>query len=268
MLRSGLPTEPGVAPAASSRRASLRWSPASALTPSGAIFATIALQCAERFLATVPVEAAVEKTAASDLCTEGAPPPRGTQRRTRHRRVATMSSTSSFRVAAAAASLGSRRDEGASMSRSRGTTFGVGWAARPSPPHLHSTRAFSAIDPCCCCCARCILPCSAVRARTGPASSPSSSPPRRERVDGKWRECWGQIYRPRAQHPSVGRCAGTSWPEFKPHLLPLWIVEGRRGSTMVDERVDNVGRRTPSWAYRDFFKTYRNNDRFITLHVR
>jgi hypothetical protein len=53
-----------------------------------------------RFLATVPVVAAVETPAASDLCTdapEGAPPRRGTQRRTRHRRMTTVSSTSSFR---------------------------------------------------------------------------------------------------------------------------------------------------------------------------
>ena len=53
-----------------------------------------------RFLATVPVVAAVETPAASDLCTdapEGAPPRRGTQKRTRHRRMTTVSSTSSFR---------------------------------------------------------------------------------------------------------------------------------------------------------------------------
>jgi len=53
-----------------------------------------------RFLATVPVVAAVETPAASDLCTdapEGAPPRRGTQKRTRHRRVTTVSGTSSFR---------------------------------------------------------------------------------------------------------------------------------------------------------------------------
>ena len=53
-----------------------------------------------RFLATVPVVAAVETPVASDLCSdapEGAPPRRGTQKRTRHRRVTTVSSTSSFR---------------------------------------------------------------------------------------------------------------------------------------------------------------------------
>jgi len=74
---------------------------------------------------------------------DGAPPPWGTQRRTRHRRMTTVSSTSSFR----------RRLLRGCQAAGRGTTFGAGCAARraasaPSPPHLHSTRAHSA--PSCC----------------------------------------------------------------------------------------------------------------------
>ena len=82
-------------------------------------------------------------------------PPRGTQRRTRHRRMTTVSSTSSFRRRRRRrgrllpASLGVNR-----QAAGRGSTVGAGCAARraasaPSPPHLHSTRALSAIDPCC-----------------------------------------------------------------------------------------------------------------------
>ena len=132
----------------------------------------------------------------------------------------------------AAASLGSSR-------RPR-HTFGAGCIARrdasaPSPPHLHSTRALTQRH-------RSVLllllraraasvPGAAVRARTGPAWSPSSSPPQRERVkargersasvDGKWGDCCEQIGRPRAPQASVGRCTGTSWPDLgvRAHLL-------------------------------------------------
>jgi hypothetical protein len=110
-----------------------------------------------RFLATVPVVAAVETPAASDLCTdapEGAPPRRGTQRRTRHRRMTTVSSTSSFRRRRRRRRRCRRLLLGR-QAAGRGTTFGAGCAAlraasAPSPPHLQSTRALSAIDPCCC----------------------------------------------------------------------------------------------------------------------
>ena len=69
-------------------------------------------------------------------------PPWGTQRRTRHRRITTVSSTSGFHRRRRRRLRG-RQTEG------RGTTFGAGCAARraasaPSPPHLHSTRARSA----------------------------------------------------------------------------------------------------------------------------
>jgi hypothetical protein len=135
------------------------------------------------------------------VCTDvpdGAPPPRGTQRRTRHRRMTTVSSTSSFRrrcvdaIAAAPA-------EHASTQRHRSVLLHA--RARARHPSLGA----------------------AVRAPTGPAWSPSSSPPQRERVkargersapvDGKWKECCEQICRPRAPHASVGRSAGMSWQD-------------------------------------------------------
>ena len=67
-------------------------------------------------------------------------PPRGTQRRTRHRRMTTVSSTSSF------CSRRRRRRLLGRQAAGRGTTFGAGFAASaPSPPHhLQSTRAHSA----------------------------------------------------------------------------------------------------------------------------
>jgi hypothetical protein len=73
---------------------------------------------------------------------DGAPPPWGTQRRTRHRRMTTVSSTSG----------GFHRRRRLFRGRhaaGRGTIFGAGCAAQraasaPSPPHLHSTRAHSA----------------------------------------------------------------------------------------------------------------------------
>jgi len=76
-------------------------------------------------------------------------PPWGTQRRTRHRRITTVSSTSGgfHRHRRRRRCLRGRQAAG------RGTTFAAGCAARraasvPSPPHLHSTRARSA--PSCC----------------------------------------------------------------------------------------------------------------------
>jgi hypothetical protein len=92
---------------------------------------------------------------ASDLCTdapEGAPPRRGTQKRTRHRRMTT--------VVVENKKLPSPpppppRPPPWGQAAGRGTTFGAGCVARrdasaPLPPHLQSTRALSAIDPCCC----------------------------------------------------------------------------------------------------------------------
>ena len=75
---------------------------------------------------------------------DGASPPRGTQRRTRHRRMTTVSSTSSFCRCRRRRRLLGRQAAG------RGTTFGAGCAARraasaPSPPHhLLSARVHSA----------------------------------------------------------------------------------------------------------------------------
>jgi hypothetical protein len=159
---------------------------------------------------------------------------RGTQKRTRHRRMTTVSRKRSFR----------RRRR-----RRRGRLLGVKpqaeaphsapVASRGAMRRRHRRRTCRArvhttpsIRAAACARARGIRPWSAaVRARTGPAWSQSSSPPQRERfkargersasVDGKWRECWGQICRPRAQLASVGRCAGTSWQDsgVKAHLL-------------------------------------------------
>ena len=69
-------------------------------------------------------------------------PPWGTQRRTRHRRITTVSSTSGFHRRR-------RRRLRGRQAAGRGTTFGAGCAAQraasaPSPPHLQSTRARSA----------------------------------------------------------------------------------------------------------------------------
>ena len=74
---------------------------------------------------------------------DGAPPPWGTQRRTRHRRMTTVSSTRSFHRRRR------RRLLRGCQAAGRGTTLGAGCAARrassaTSPPHLHSTRARSA----------------------------------------------------------------------------------------------------------------------------
>jgi hypothetical protein len=76
-------------------------------------------------------------------------PPWGTQKRTRHRRITTESSTSGgfHRRRRRRCRLRGRHAAG------RGTTLGAGCAAQraasaPSPPHLHSTRARSA--PSCC----------------------------------------------------------------------------------------------------------------------
>ena len=95
---------------------------------------------------------------------DGAPPPWGTQRRTRHRRITTVSSTSGGFHRRRRRCLRGRQAAG------RGTTFGAGCAAQraasaPSPPHLHRTRARSAPSI------------RAARARAGPIKSPSASPP-------------------------------------------------------------------------------------------
>jgi hypothetical protein len=71
-------------------------------------------------------------------------PPWGTQRRTRHCRITTVSSTCSFHRRGRR-----RRRLRGRQAAGRGTTFGAGCAAQraasaPSSPHLHSTRARSA----------------------------------------------------------------------------------------------------------------------------
>ena len=81
-----------------------------------------------------------------------APHRRGTQKRTRHRRMTT--------VVVENKKLPSPpppppRPPPWGQAAGRGTTFGAGCVARrdasaPLPPHLQSTRALSAIDPCCC----------------------------------------------------------------------------------------------------------------------
>ena len=153
----------------------------------------IALQV--RFLATVPVGAALETPAASNLRAPTRPisPPRGTQRpRTRHRRrmTTTVSSTSSFcrrrRRRLLSRLLRGRQAAG------RGTTFGAGCAARR---HTCTARARTQRH-------RLVLAAEvAARARAGPTweSERSSSVARarqgarrkgRAQVDGKWREGW------------------------------------------------------------------------------
>jgi hypothetical protein len=119
---------------------------------------------------------------------DGARPPWGTQRRTRHCRITTVSSTSGFHRRRRRRRLRGRQAAG------RGTTFGAGCAARraasaPSPPHLHRTRARSAPSI------------RAALARAGPIKSPRAAPPQRARikarggerggqVDGTWRDGW------------------------------------------------------------------------------
>ena len=114
-------------------------------------------------------------------------PPWGTQRRTRHCRITTVSSTSGFHRRR-------RRRLRGRQAAGRGTTFGAGCAARraasaPSPPHLHRTRARSAPSI------------RAALARAGPIKSPRAAPPQRARikarggerggqVDGTWRDGW------------------------------------------------------------------------------
>jgi hypothetical protein len=123
-------------------------SPGSARTPSH-----IALQCADAsFCFRARCRGGVEDAGGIELaCTDapdGAPPPWGTQRRTRHRHMTTVSSTSGgFHRRRRRCRLRGRQAAG------RGTIFGAGCAAQraasaPSPPHLHSTRAHSA--PSCC----------------------------------------------------------------------------------------------------------------------
>jgi hypothetical protein len=123
-------------------------SPGSARMPSH-----IALQCADASFCYRARRSGVEDAGgiepACNDAPDGAPPPWGTQRRTRHRRMTTVSSTSGgfHRRGRRRCRLRGRQAAG------RGTTFGAGCAARraasaPSPPHLHA-RALRAIDPCC-----------------------------------------------------------------------------------------------------------------------
>ena len=112
----------------------------------------IALQCADASFCYRPRRGGVgDAGGVEPACTDapnGAPPPWGTQRRTRHRRMTTVSSTSGgFHRRRLRRRLRGRHAAG------RDTIFGAGCAAQraasaPSPPHLHSTRARSA--PSCC----------------------------------------------------------------------------------------------------------------------
>ena len=143
----------------------------------------------QRFLATVPVGAALETPAASNL--RAIAPPRGTQRRTRHRaRLTTVSSTSSFRRR--------RRRRGRLLGRQaagRGSTFGAGCAAgraasAPSPPHLHAqhARALNANTPCSIRAAGTSWPDLGVRShllRSARASRRAAKGPRRSMASGR-----------------------------------------------------------------------------------
>ena len=130
-------------------------------------------------------------------------PPRGTQRRTRHRRMTTVSSTSSFCRRRRLRRLLGRQAAG------RGTTFGAGCAARraasaPSPPHrLHSTRAHSA--PSVGRCTGTSRPDLGVRAklhRSARASRRAAKGPRAQ-VDGKWRDGWEPLRPPTRLEPAT-----------------------------------------------------------------
>ena len=137
------------------------------------------------------------------------------QRRTRHRR-AQVASVAAAAAAAAAASLGVEPQAEAPHSalvapRARAARCVGAFAAAPAQ-HARTQRHRSVLLPR----ARGIRPkalcvfeliASAARARQG--ARRRSAP-----VDGKWRECCELICRPRAQHASVGRCAGTSWPDL------------------------------------------------------
>ena len=150
----------------------------------------------------------------------------GTQRRTRHRRMTTVSSTSSFRRRRRRRRRGRLLDLLGRRAAGRGTTFGAGCAAQraasaPSPPHLHSMRALSAIDPCCFCArAASVLKRCACTDGPGVESEPIASAARARQgarrrsapVDGKWRECCQQICRPRAQHASVVSARARAGP--------------------------------------------------------
>jgi hypothetical protein len=138
-------------------------------------------------------------------------PPWGTQRRTRHRRMTTVSSTSSFRRRRHRLLRGCQ-------AAGRGTTFGAGCAARraasaPSPPHLHSTRALSAIDPCC---AGTSWPDLGVRAhllRSARASRRAAKGARRSMANGEMvsssvlRRAWSRPQRGRRGARARTRCA-------------------------------------------------------------
>jgi hypothetical protein len=111
-------------------------------------------QCADGFFAVAPVPvgaASVTSGGIEPMSTRRArwrAPPWGTQRRSRHRRMTTVSSTSSFRRRLC------RRLLRGCQAAGRGTTLNADRAARraasaPSPPQQHSTRALSAIGPCC-----------------------------------------------------------------------------------------------------------------------
>ena len=151
-------------------------------------------------------------------------PPWGTQRRTRHRRMTTVSSTSSFRRRRRRRLLGIKMTwpRHHIRRRLRRAARCVGAIAAAPAEHACTQRHRSVLLHAR---ARARHPSlgAAVRAPTGPAWSPSSSPPQRERVKargersapvvGKWRECCEQICRPRAPHASVGRSAGMSWQD-------------------------------------------------------
>jgi hypothetical protein len=113
-------------------------SPGSARTPSH-----IALQCAHASLPPCPSGRRWRRRRRRTCVHRRArwrAPPWGTQRRTRHRRITTVSSTSGGFHRRRCRRLRGRQAAG------RSTTFGAGCAAQRaawalSPPHLHSTRA-------------------------------------------------------------------------------------------------------------------------------
>ena len=151
-----------------------------------------------RFLATVPVGAALETPAASNLCAPTRPmarTPAGnakTHSSTRHRaRLTMVSSTSSFRRRR-------RRRRGRLLGRQaagRGSTFGAGCAAgraasAPSPPHLHAqhARALNANTPCSIRAAGTSWPDLGVRShllRSARASRRAAKGPRRSMASGE-----------------------------------------------------------------------------------
>ena len=193
---------------------------------------------------------------ASNLCASTRPmaraPVGNTQRRTRHRRVTTVSSTSSFRRRR-------RRRRGRLLGRQaagarprhhircwlrRAMRCDGAFAAAPAQ-HARTQRHRSVLLLR----ARCIRPgalCVHGRARHGVRAHllRSASASRREAKgarpsthDGKWREiCCEQICPPRAQHASVGRCTGSSWPDLGVRAQLLRSARASQGARRIGPR--------------------------------